>query len=72
VQQADGSSRERTSGITTNDPKGQRIEPSYKKALAACRTFGVSGGPNEAARTKSMAALKGYIQKHLIEGKGIQ
>jgi dienelactone hydrolase len=72
VQQPDGSWRERTSGITSNDAKGQRIEASYKKALAACRTFGVSGGPNEAARTKSMAALKGYIQKHLIEAKGIQ
>jgi dienelactone hydrolase len=68
VEQADGFWKERVSGLTTNDPKGRPIETAYRKALAACRTSGVSGGPNEAARAKSLAALKGYVQKHLIEG----
>lgn len=72
AQQADGSWRERTSGLTTNDATGRRIEASYGRALAACRTYGVSGGPNDAARTQSMAALKGYVQKHLLEGRAAQ
>ncbi len=67
AEQADGSWKERMSGLTTNDPKGRPIEATYRKALAACRTYGVSGGPNEPAKAKSMAALKGYVQKHLIE-----
>ncbi|HWE17934.1 MAG TPA: dienelactone hydrolase family protein [Hyphomicrobiaceae bacterium] len=69
VQQPDGSWKERTSGFTTNDATGRRIDPAYGKALAACRTYGVSGGPNAEAKAKAMAALKGYVQRHLIEGK---
>jgi dienelactone hydrolase len=69
VEQADGFWKERVSGLTTNDPKGRPIEATYRKAVAACRTSGVSGGPNVAARAKSLAALKGYVQKHLIEGR---
>jgi dienelactone hydrolase len=68
VEQADGFWKECVSGLTTNDPKGRPIEDTYRKAVAACRTSGVSGGPNVAARAKSLAALKGYVQKHLIEG----
>ena len=52
VQQPDGSWKERTSGITTMDAKGQRLEEANKKALAACRTLGVSGGPDPEARAK--------------------
>jgi dienelactone hydrolase len=69
LQQPDGSWTETFSGLTTNDSKGQRIENAYRKALAKCRTYGVSGGPNEAARAKSMQALKTYVQQHLIEGR---
>ena len=69
VQQADGSWTETLSGITTNDSKGQRIEDAYRQALAHCRTYGVSGGPNEAARAKSMQALKTYVQRHLMQGR---
>ena len=68
VEQADGFWKERVSGLTTSDPKGRPIDAVYRKAVAACRTYGVSGGPNEAAKAKSLAALKGYVQKHLIEG----
>ena len=69
LQQPDGSWTETFSGITTNDSKGQRIEDAYQKALAQCRTHGVSGGPNEAARAQAMRALKTYVQQHLIEGR---
>jgi dienelactone hydrolase len=69
VQQADGTWKERTSGLTTNDAQGRPIPAVYKRALAACRTYGVSGGPNEAAKTKAMAALKGYVQRHLVDAR---
>ena len=67
VQQPDGNWKERTSGVITNDASGKRIEAAYKQALAKCRTLGVSGGPNEAAKTKAMADLKSYVQRHLLE-----
>ena len=69
LQQPDGSWKERTSGITTVDAKGQLQEDANKKALAACRTLGVSGGPDPEAKAKSMAALKSYVQRHLLDGK---
>jgi dienelactone hydrolase len=69
VEQPDGSWTERSSGVVTHDSRGQRIEAGYRRALAACRGYGVSGGPNEAARTKAMLALKGYLHKHLLEGR---
>jgi hypothetical protein len=69
VQQPNGSWKERISGITTMDAKGQRNEEANKRALAACRTLGVSGAPDPEARTKSMAALKSYVQRHLLDGK---
>jgi len=69
VQQPDGSWKERISGITTVDAKGQRNEEANKRALAACRTLGVSGGPDPEARAKAMAALKSYVQRHLLDGK---
>jgi dienelactone hydrolase len=65
VEQPDGAGRSALSGITTDDSKGRRSWSAYKKALAACRTLGVSGGPDPAARAKSMAALKSYVQRHL-------
>jgi len=67
AQQPDGTWKERTSGVITNDASGTRIEAGYKQALAKCLTHGVRGGPNEAAKTKAMADLKGYVQRHLLE-----
>lgn len=67
AQQPDGAWKERISGAVTNDASGRRIEAGYKQALARCRTFGVSGGPNEAAKAKALAELKGYVQRHLLE-----
>ena len=69
LQQPDGSWKERTSGITTVDAKGKSLEEANKKALAACRTLGVSGGPDPEAKAKAMAALKSYVQRHLLDGK---
>jgi len=67
AQQPDGSWRERVSGAITNDAGGKRIEAGYKQALAKCRTLGVSGGPNAAAKAKALADLKAYVQRHLLE-----
>jgi dienelactone hydrolase len=69
VQQPDGMWKERVSGAVTNDASGKRIEAGYKQALAKCRTLGVSGGPNEAAKAKAMADLKAYVQRHLLAEK---
>ena len=69
VQQPDGTWKERVSGAVTNDASGKRIEAGYKQALAKCRTLGVSGGPNDAAKTKAMADLKTYVQRHLLAEK---
>ena len=67
MEQPDGSWKERTSGRTTNDTSGKRIEAGYRQALAKCQTYGVSGGPNAAAKAKSMAELKTYVRRHLLE-----
>jgi dienelactone hydrolase len=69
AEQSDGTWKERISGATTTDAKGQRNEAGLKQALATCRTLGVSGGPNAAAKTKAMAELKGYVQRHLLDGR---
>src|SRR4029077_6791711 len=69
VEQPDGSWKERTSGVVTHDSSGRRIEAGYRRALAVCRSYGVSGGPNAAARTKTMIALRSYLHKHLLEGR---
>jgi dienelactone hydrolase len=70
VEQPDGTWKERTSGIATNTADGKRIETGYRQALARCRTYGVSGGPDEAAKANSMAALKSYVRRHLLAEKG--
>jgi dienelactone hydrolase len=69
AQQPDGSWKERISGITAFGVYGQIFQAEYKKALGACRTYGVSGGPDADAKAKSMAALKSYVQQHLLDGK---
>lgn len=69
VQQPDGSWKERMTGFTTSDSRGQRIDSAANEALAKCRTYGVTGGPNPMAKAKAMALLKGYVQRHLIDAK---
>ena len=65
-QQADGSWKERKSGITTIGADGKPIAGAISKALAACRTLGVSGGGNDAAAKQSMDDLKGYVRRYLL------
>lgn len=65
-EQPDGSYKERTSGIVTDDTKGRRIEAARLKALSMCRTYGVRGGPNAAAKAASMADLKAAVIRHLL------
>ncbi len=67
-QQANGSWVERTSGVMTTGTDGKTIPGAAAKALAACRTLGVSGGGNEAAARQSTDDLKGYVRRHLLGG----
>ena len=67
-QQADGSWIERASGVMTVGAGGQPIQGALSKALAACRTLGTSGGPNDAAARQSMEDLKSYVRRHLLGG----
>lgn len=65
VEQADRSWVEQTSGVMTNGPGGRGIEGANQKALAACKTLGVSGGPDAEAKAKSLEALKGAMRAAL-------
>jgi dienelactone hydrolase len=67
AQQPDGTWKERASGVTAIDANGRRIEARYKRALAKCRTYGVSGGPDPSARARAMALLEGYVRRHLLD-----
>ncbi|TAJ37081.1 MAG: hypothetical protein EPO55_19715 [Reyranella sp.] len=67
-QQADRSWIERASGVTTIGTDGRPIQGALAKAFAACKTLGVSGGPNDAAAKQSMDDLKGYVRRHLQGG----
>lgn len=67
-QQADRSWIERASGVTTSGADGRPVQGAMAKALAACKTLGVSGGGNDAAAKQSMDALKGYVGRHLLGG----
>jgi dienelactone hydrolase len=58
VEQPDRSWVEQTSGLTTSGRDGKTIPDAAQKALAGCKTFGVSGGPDAEAKEKSLAALK--------------
>ena len=68
-EQADASWKERTSGLTVTDKQGKRIESARQDALAACRSYGVSGGPSASAREASMTDLKAAVRRHLLDGK---
>lgn len=67
-QQPDTSWISRDSGIVTYGPGGKPIPDAIAKAMAACRTLGVSGGANDAAAKQSMDDLKGYVRRHLLGG----
>ena len=67
-QQADRSWVERASGVMTIGTDGRPVQGALSKALAVCRTLGVSGGPNDAAARQSMEDLKGYVRRHLLGG----
>jgi dienelactone hydrolase len=65
-QKADGSFVERKSGAMVIGTDGRIVAGGYQKAFATCRTYGVSGGAQDAAAAQSMADLKGYVQRHLL------
>ncbi len=65
---ADGSWRERKTGIMTVGPGGKPIDGAQSLAIGGCRTLGVSGGGNEAAAKQSMEDFKSYIRRHLLGG----
>lgn len=67
-QQPDRSWVERTSGVMTMGTDGRPVQGALAKAFAACRTLGVSGGPNDAAAKQSMEDVKGYVKRHLLGG----
>ena len=67
-QQANGSWIERASSVMTIGTDGRPIQGALAKALAVCRTLGVSGGPNDAAARQSMEDLKSYVRRHLQGG----
>ncbi|MSP76200.1 MAG: hypothetical protein EXR12_08700 [Rhodospirillaceae bacterium] len=67
-QQADRSWIERMSGVATIGADNRPIQGALAKVLAACKTLGVSGGPNDAAARQSMDDLKGYVRRHLLGG----
>ena len=65
---ADGSWRERKSGIAVTAPGGKPVEGGQAAAIRSCRTLGVSGGANEPAAKQSMDDLKTYVRRHLQGG----
>jgi dienelactone hydrolase len=68
-QQADGTWKDQKTGTTVLDRNLAQIPDAYGKAMSACRTLGVSGGPDEAARQQSLADLKSYVRRHLLDGR---
>ena len=52
----------------TTGADGKPIPGAQAQALSACRTLGVSGGPNDAAARQSMEDLKGFVRRHLQGG----
>ncbi len=62
VEQPDRSWVEQTSGLTTMGRDGRTIPDAARQALAACKTFGVSGGPDAEVKEKSLEALKGAMK----------
>jgi dienelactone hydrolase len=61
VEQPDRSWVEQTSGLTTMGRDGRTIPDAARQALATCKTFGVSGAPDDEVKAASLAALKGAM-----------
>lgn len=68
LEQADGSWTERSSGIAFISAGGRPIDGALQKALAGCRTYGVSGGPHEATKATAIADLKRFMRQSLKLG----
>lgn len=68
-QQPDDSFVERKSGVTTNTADGRPVQGAMAKALAGCRTLGVSGGLQDAAAAQALVDLKSYV-RHELQGGG--
>lgn len=71
LQRADDTYVERGSGTVIGSSAADGwlvLGPQAAKTIAACRTLGVSGGPNEAARTQAMDDVKTYVRRHLLGG----
>jgi dienelactone hydrolase len=67
-QQPDGTFVERKSGVVTSTAGGKPVQGAMAKALARCRTLGVSGGLQDAAAAQSMVDLKSYVRRDLQVG----
>lgn len=67
-QQPDRSWVERASGVKVVDSDGKPVPGAYSRALAVCRSYGVSGGGSDAATRQSLEDLKGYVKRHLLGG----
>lgn len=65
TEQPDGGWIERSSGITTHGAGGKPIEGAGAKALAACRSYGVSGGMEAKAKAESLTALLNAVKTEL-------
>lgn len=63
VEQADGSWIEQKSQVMTYGAGGRAIAGANEKALAGCRTLGVSGAPDPETKAQSLAALKGAMRR---------
>jgi dienelactone hydrolase len=68
-QQADGTWKDQKTGTIVLDRNLAQIPDAYGRAMSACRTLGVSGGPDEAAKQQSLADLKSYVRRHLLGGR---
>ena len=68
-EQPDGTYKDRVTGEIVSDKQGKTIEAGRARALAACRTYGVSGGLHARTRAAALVDLKTYVRKHLLEGR---
>jgi dienelactone hydrolase len=62
IESADRSWTEQTSGVMIAGVGGKAIEGASQKAMAGCRTNGVSGAPDAEVKEKSLEALKGAMK----------
>jgi len=65
-QQANGSWVERKTGVVVSGPDGRWNAAAESKAMAGCRTTGVTWGPNADARRLAHTELRDYVQRYLI------